>query len=53
MSMLCSLSDLKTMLGIAQDDTTQDAKLNLMIKQSSALIEGFLGYSLKRAEYTE
>lgn len=53
MSMLCSLSDLKTMLRIAQDDTTQDAKLNLMIKQTSALIEGFLGYSLKRAEYTE
>lgn len=53
MSMLCKLSDVKTMLNISLDDTTQDTKLNLMIKQISALIEGYIGYKLARAEYTE
>ena len=51
--MLCSLTDLKTMLGISAEDTTQDAKLNLIIKGVSAKIEGFLGYKLGRATYTE
>lgn len=51
--MLCSLDDVKTMLNIPLDDTTKDAKLNLMIKQFSSLIEGFIGYKLARAEYTE
>jgi hypothetical protein len=41
------------MLNIPLDDTTKDAKLNLMIKQFSSLIEGFIGYKLARAEYTE
>ena len=51
--MLCTLNDVKTMLNIPLDDTTKDAKLNLMIKQFSSLIEGFIGYKLARAEYTE
>jgi len=51
--MLCSLTDVKTMLGISSQDTTQDAKLNLIIKGVSAKIEGFLGYSLGRGSYTE
>lgn len=51
--MLCSLSDVKIMLGINAQDTTQDAKLNLLIKGVSAKIEGFLGYKLGRASYTE
>jgi hypothetical protein len=51
--MLCTLDDVKTMLNIPLDDTTKDAKLNLMIKQFSSLIEGFIGYKLARAEYTE
>lgn len=51
--MLCTLSDVKTMLNIPLEDTTKDAKLNLMIKQVSSLIEGFIGYKLARAEYTE
>ena len=51
--MLCTLSDVKTMLNISLDDTTKDAKLNLMIKQVSSLIEGYIGYKLARAEYTE
>lgn len=51
--MLCTLTDVKTMLNISLEDTTQDAKLNLLIKQYSALIEGYIGYKLARAEYTE
>ena len=53
MSMLCKLSDVKTMLNISLDDTTKDEKLNLLIKQYSSLIEGFIGYKLARADYTE
>lgn len=49
--MLCSLTDLKTLLNIT--DSTQDAKLTLMIKEASAQIEGFLGYKLGRGTYTE
>ena len=51
--MLCTLSDVKTMLNISAEDTSQDDKLNLLIKQYSALIEGYIGYKLARAEYTE
>jgi hypothetical protein len=51
--MLCTLTDVKTMLNISAQDTTQDAKLNLLIKQYSALIEGYIGYKLARANYTE
>ncbi len=51
--MLCTLSDVKTMLNISAQDTSQDAKLNLLIKQYSALIEGYIGYKLARANYTE
>lgn len=53
MSMLCTLSQVKTLLGIPQDVTTEDEKLTLLIKSASAKIEGFIGYSLKRADYTE
>lgn len=53
MSMLCTLSQVKTLLGIPQNVTTQDDKLNLLIKSASAKIEGFIGYSLQRANYTE
>ena len=48
--MLCTLTDVKTMLGIT--DTSQDDKLNLLIKQQSALIEGYIGYKLARADYS-
>ena len=51
--MLCTLTDVKTMLNIPADDSTQNDKLNLLIKQYSALIEGYIGYKLARAEYTE
>lgn len=51
--MLCTLTDVKTMLNISAQDTSQDAKLNLLIKQYSALIEGYIGYKLARANYTE
>ena len=50
---LCSLTDVKTLLNISSEDTTQDAKLNLYIKQVSAQIESYLGYKLARKEYTE
>jgi hypothetical protein len=53
MSMLCSLSDVKTMLKISAQDTTQDDFLNLLIKQISGAIEGYIGYKLARAEYTD
>lgn len=53
MSMLCTLSQVKTLLGISQEDTTKDDKLTLLIKSASAKIEGFIGYSLQRANYTE
>ena len=51
--MLCTLSDVKTMLNIPAEDSSQNDKLNLLIKQYSALIEGFIGYKLARADYTE
>ena len=51
--MLCTLSDVKTMLNIPAEDSSQNDKLNLLIKQYSALIEGYIGYKLARAEYTE
>lgn len=53
MSMLCTLLQVKTLLGIPQNVTTQDEKLTLLIKSASAKIEGFIGYSLQRANYTE
>lgn len=53
MNMLCSLTDVKTLLGIPAADTSKDEKLNLFIKMASAKIEGFLGYTLARGEYTE
>ena len=51
--MLCTLTDVKTMLNISADDSSQNDKLNLLIKQYSALIEGYIGYKLARADYTE
>lgn len=53
MSMLCTLSDVKTLLNISADDMTQDEKLSLLIKIYSAKIEAYLGYTLTRGEYTE
>ena len=53
MTMLCSLSDVKVLLGISASDTSHDDKLNLFIKMASGKIEGFLGYSLARASYTD
>ena len=53
MSMLCTLTDVKTLLGIPAEDTTEDAKLTLFIKSASAKIEGYLGYSLAYGSYTE
>ena len=51
MSMLCTLQQVKTFLGIT--DTSHDDKLTLLIKSASAKIEGYIGYSLQRGVYTE
>ena len=51
--MLCKLSDVKTLLKIAADDTSQDDRLNLMIKGVSAEIESYIGYKLEYGTYTE
>lgn len=51
--MLCSLEDVKTILGISLDDTSKDAKLTLYIKSASAEIESFIGYKLGYGTYTE
>ena len=50
---LCLLSDVKTKLGIAQNDTSQDDRLNLLIKSVSAKIESYIGYKLGRGTYSE
>lgn len=49
--MLCTLANLKTYLGITT--TAQDDLLTMLIKQASAQIENYVGYSLARAENTE
>ena len=49
--MLCTLATLKTYLGIS--GSTQDELLTLMIKQVSAQIENYLGYSLTRTNNSE
>jgi hypothetical protein len=41
---LCLLADVKTLLDIASPDTSQDAKLNLLIKRVSSQIRGELHY---------
>ena len=53
MNTLCKLSDVKTLLGIDASNTSSDDKLNLLIKQASSKIVGFLGYELGRETYTE
>jgi hypothetical protein len=47
---LCTLADVKAMLDIG--DSSQDAKLNLLIKQASGAIVRHLGYPVARATYT-
>lgn len=47
---LCALSDVKTLLDIS--DTTQDAKIGLMIDRVSSLAVQYLGYNPKRTTYT-
>lgn len=49
--MLCTLANLKTYLGITV--ATQDDLLTMLIKQASAQIENYVGYSLARSENTE
>lgn len=49
--MLCTLAQLKTYLGITE--TTQDDLLTMLIKQTSAHIQNYLGYSLERKDNTE
>lgn len=49
--MLCSLEDFKSLLGIS--GTTEDTKLNLIIKSVSAQIVNYLGRPLERKTYTE
>lgn len=51
--MLCTLDDVKTMLNISPEDTSKDNKINLLIKQYSALIQAYIGYRLARAEYVD
>jgi hypothetical protein len=53
MAMLCTLSDVKTLLGISLDDLSKDSILTLLIKQASADIEGYLGYTLSMSEYID
>lgn len=53
MSMLCTLSQVKILLNIPAEDTTQDEKLTMLIKSASAKIEGYLGYSLQHGSYVE
>lgn len=49
--MLCTLANLKTYLGITV--ATQDDLLTMLIKQASAQIENYVGYSLARSENEE
>lgn len=49
--MLCSLETVKAYLSIT--DTSKDELLKILIKQASAKIENFIGYSLERKEYNE
>jgi hypothetical protein len=51
--MLCTLADVKTMLNIPLEDASKDGKLNLLIKQYSALIQAYVGYRFARAEYVD
>jgi hypothetical protein len=44
--MLCTLTDLKTYLGITTNES--DSVLEMLIKQNSAMIENYLNYSLAR-----
>lgn len=37
------LKDLKTLLGISEDDTSQDAKLNLIISETTKRLKALLG----------
>ena len=49
--MLCTLSDIKAILGITDD--SKDNLLTLLIKQQSALICAYLGYNPQLKEYIE
>lgn len=49
--MLCTLSDLKTILGIS--DNTKDNLLSLLIRQQSALICAYLGYNPQLKQYID
>jgi len=48
-----ALQILKTYLGIALNDTSQDAILNLYIDRAKDLIDSFLGFPLEQSTYTE
>jgi hypothetical protein len=50
---LATLTNTKLYLGIALSDTSQDALLNMLITQLTALVEEWLGRSLLQATYTE
>lgn len=49
--MLCTLSDLKTILGIS--DNTKDNLLSLLIRQQTALICAYLGYNPQLKQYID
>lgn len=49
--LLCTLSDVKTLLKITDD--SQDDTLTLLIKQQSALICAYIGFNLAMDEYTD
>lgn len=49
--LLCTLADVKTMLGIT--DTTDDDLITMMIKQASSKVQSYIGYKLERATYTD
>lgn len=53
MSALVELSEIKTMLGIAEDDSAQDAVLNGLISAASELIEVYLRRKLQYGEHTD
>lgn len=49
---LCTLANVKTLLGIATEDTAKDALLEAIISKVSAAICAYTGRSFKRATYT-
>lgn len=50
---LCSVSDVKELLGIASSDTSKDNLIKRKINQATELIEGYTGRRFKSTTYTD